>query len=623
MSGKGGRKRRKEIRAYPGRFAKWFAENPLRIFPARETLKGYDSLTAKSDFRAALNVALLAVPQGMAYAAIAEIDIVYGIICSAVAAIIAPLFASSRHTIIGPTNATALMVLSLTGYSAAEKMGILPLLVFMVGIICVIGALFKAADLLQYISQSVLVGYITGAAFLIMANQAKHLLGVADEVERASHFFGVIDSLTSVADSFLWQPAALGFGALGIYLLLNRFFPALPNFALTLAGVSILSVFLGKSLDGWSEAAPNFGAFSLEDLHPKLPTVSEAGLFSDISNLLGIALAIAFLATLENTLMSKSIASRTGHRAHINQDMLAVGAANLACAFTAAMPASGSLTRSALNYDSKAKTGVSSLICGLLCLASVFAFAFIIPNPVTFIPKAALSALVVGVAASLIKWKNIRICLRSTNDDAGVLIITFLAALLAPLSTAIFLGVFVSIFLFLRRVSKPELIEYEVSDEGELREKDQKKERAIPAISIVHVEGALFFGASELFRTQVQRLMIDPNLKVIILRLKNAYHLDATSVMALRDLIKFVRSENRHIIVSGSTREVYKVLKRSGVLETLQKGCRREEGETNLFFYAPSNPNISTRDALLRAQDLLGTNKADVKIFYDPSHDKK
>ncbi|MDB4597496.1 sodium-independent anion transporter, partial [Akkermansiaceae bacterium] len=184
-------------------------------------------------------------------------------------------------------------------------------------------------------------------------------------------------------------------------------------------------------------------------------------------------------------------------------------------------------------------------------------------------------------------------------------------------------GVTISIFLFLRKVSKPHLVEYEISDEGELRELGQKKARPIPAISIVHVEGALFFGASELFRTQVQRIVVDPNLKVIILRLKNAHHLDATSVMAMRDLIRFVRSEDRHLIISGATRDVYKVLKSSGVLETLQKGCRRKEGETNLFFYAPSNPNISTRDALLRAQELLGTKKADIKIFYDPSHGKK
>jgi SulP family sulfate permease len=201
-------------------------------------------------------------------------------------------------------------------------------------------------------------------------------------------------------------------------------------------------------------------------------------------------------------------------------------------------------------------------------------------------------------------------------------VITFVTALIAPLYVAIFFGVALSIFLFLRKVSKPHLVEYEISDEGELRELDNKRARPIPAISIVHVEGALFFGASELFRTQVQRIVVDPNLKVIILRLKNAHHLDATSVMAMRDLIRFVRSQDRHLIVSGATRDVYKVLKSSGVLETLQKGCRREEGETNLFFYAPSNPNISTRDALIRAQDLLGTNKADVKIFYDPAHDK-
>ena len=141
--------------------------------------------------------------------------------------------------------------------------------------------------------------------------------------------------------------------------------------------------------------------------------------------------------------------------------------------------------------------------------------------------------------------------------------------------------------------------------------------------NFVHVEGDLFFGAAELFRTQVQRIVLDPNLKVIILRMKNARHLDATSVLALDDLIKFVRSKGRHILVSGATRDVYKVLKNSGVLETLQSGCVRKEGETNLFLYHPSNPNISTRDALLRAQELLGTRQAEIKIYYDPQHEKK
>ena len=100
--------------------------------------------------------------------------------------------------------------------------------------------------------------------------------------------------------------------------------------------------------------------------------------------------------------------------------------------------------------------------------------------------------------------------------------------------------------------------------------------------------------------------------------MKNARHLDATSVLALEDLIRSARKEGRHIIVSGASREVYRVLKFSGVLEVLQEGCDRSRGESNLYLFMPSNPNISTRDALKRAQQILGTDKADIKIFYDP-----
>ncbi len=615
----------RKLRSYYQAFKNWAAENPLQLLPIRNNFSDYHIKDSKSDLRAALNVALLAIPQGMAYAAIAELPILYGIICSAIAAIVAPLFASSRHTILGPTNATSLMVFSFfaaSEFSTAEKITLMPLLVLMVGVICLVGALLKAAELLQYISQSVLVGYITGAAILIMINQGKHLIGVADIVEPASNFFGMARELLSVCSSCQWQPAILSVSSLIIFFTLQKYFKALPNFALTLIIMSLVSLFAGRSLEGWSAAVPTFETFTLKDLSPKIPTPSEEGFFQDFSSLLGVAIAIAFLACLENTVMSKSLASRSGQRAQVNQDMLSVGMANIACAFTAAMPASGSLTRSALNYESNARSSLSSLFCGFFCLIAACAFAFMTPNPVTFIPKAALSALVVAVAASLIKWKNIRICLRSTPDDAGVLIITFIAALVAPLYVAIFFGVSLSIFLFLRKVSRPELIEYEISEEGELRELGEKRARPNPGISIVHVEGALFFGASELFQTQVQRLVVDSNLKVIILRLKNAYHLDATSVMALRDLVRYVRSTDRHIIISGATRDVYKVLKKSGVLQTIQQGCRREEGETNLFFYAPSNPNISTRDALLRAQELLGTKKAEIKIYYDPSHEK-
>ena len=164
----------RQVRLAYRAFGKWAASNQLRLFPFRDNLLDYNSLDGKADFRAAINIALLAIPQGMAYAAIAELPILYGIVCSAIAAIVAPLFASSKHTILGPTNATSLMVFSFFAagtYSSAEKLNLMPLLVLMVGVICLIGAILKAAELIQYVSQSVLVGYITGAAILIIINQ--------------------------------------------------------------------------------------------------------------------------------------------------------------------------------------------------------------------------------------------------------------------------------------------------------------------------------------------------------------------------------------------------------------------------------------------------------------------
>ncbi len=591
--------------------------NGLDPLPIREPLRRYNTKKLRYDFRAALNIALLALPQGMAYAAIAELPIYYGILCSAICAMVSPFFASSRYTILGPTNATAFMVFS---FFAAAQGGLtkspveyMPLLVMMVGILSIFGAIFKVADLLQYVSRSVLVGYITGAAILILTNQMKHVLGIAQPMSEgasANTFFSIVEKMSSLWQSYQWQPALLGIGTLLLYLILQKKMASLPNFAISLA----LSAFTGWILKNNVESFTSLSTFNplhLSSLKPVLPDFN----YGDISSLMGVAFAIAFLCSLENTVMSKSLASRSGERTDVNQDMFSVGVSNVATALFAAMPASGSLTRSALNYESQAKTRFSSIFCGLLCIAGFYAMVKlpIVEN----IPKASLAALVVGIAISLINWKNIRICLRSTSDDALVIITTFMATLLTRLDYAIFIGVALSITLFLRKASKPHLVEYEINDQGSLQEVESKEKRQLPSISIVHVEGDLFFGAADLFLTQIQRTIADDNLKCIILRLKNARHLDATSVLALDELIKDTRKQGVHVLISGATREVYEVLKKSGVLDTLQQGCVRSQGQTNLFMYFRNNPNISTRDALIRAQELIGTKEADIKIFVD------
>ncbi len=589
----------------------FISENSIDPLPIRGGFRGYNPSSLRTDATAGLNVALLAFPQGMAYAVIADLPIQYGIVSGAVAAIIAPIFAGSKHTILGPTNATAFMLFSsFAAFSAKDHIFYLPMLVLMVGILLIIGALFRVAELVQYVSRSVVVGYIAGAAILIIANQARHLMGVElppTVTNSPKTFFTILQGTIAEAHHTHWQTLALGIATFVFWLIFSRRFKKLPIFAITLLVMSG-AYYLLQKLGGWQVAT--FDSFSVSDLAPNLPEISDRGFFSDISRLTGLAFSIAFLASLENSVMSKTLASRAGERPDVNQDMLSVGIANVAAAVTGGMPASGSLTRSALNFASGAVSRLSSIISGLLCIAGLL----LLGDFMHLVPKTCLAALVIGIAASVINRRHIRISLYATPSDAAVLITTFVAALLLPLNIAIFLGVGISVMLYLHAASRPYLTEYEFSEKGELREAGEKRARPMPAISIVHVEGDLFFGASELFRTQIQKTSLDPDLRVIILRLKNARHLDATSVVALEELVQFLLAHERHVIISGASKEVFRVLKNSGTFEVI--------GRENVFLNSAKNPNLSTRYALKRAQVLLGTTEADIRIFHDPNKDK-
>ena len=582
-------------------------ENAIDPLPIRHGFRGYGSRDLRADATSGFNVALLSFPQGMAYAAIADLPVPYGIISGAIASIVAPLFAGSRHTILGPTNATAFLLFAqFAAFSTADRLFYLPLLLLFTALLLILGALFRVGDLIQYVSRSVVVGYIAGAAVLIVANQLGTLLGIArpdTPSDAPKTFFTILQATLSSLDTVKWQAGALAAATFVLWTLMTLRFRRLPVFAIVLVVMSGVYALLHRLAD-WDVAT--FASFSVADLVPRLPAISPSGFFSDMSRLIGIAFSLAFLAALENSVMSKTLASRVGDRPDVNQDMLGVGMANLANAFTGGMPASGSLTRSALNFSSGAVSRLSSIFSGLLCLAALV----LLGRYIGLVPKPVLAALVVCIAISVINRHHIRISLAATPEDAAVLVTTFIASLLLPLNVAIFLGVGISIMLYLRNASRPYLAEYGFSEEGELIE-TVTKTRDIPAISIVHVEGDLFFGAAELFRTQIQKTSLDPALKVIILRLKNARHLDATSVVALEELVQFLRGHGRHVIISGAPKDVYRVLKNAGSIDVI--------GRENLFVNHPRNPNLSTRQALKRAQELLGTKEADIRIFYDPT----
>ena len=600
-------------------FCHYLAEGRIDPLPARHAISSYNFSKAGKDTKAALDVALVGLPQGMAFAAMAGLDSIYGIMAATVGTFIAPRFTRCGMTVSGPSNATAFMLASFFLASSPSIQNnpaiFVPLIVFMAGVVCVIGAFVKATEMLQFVSRSVLVGYITGAATLIIASQLRYVLGIND-VNAGSSFFTMSSAIINNLDKVQWQPIVLGGLSFLMFIPLKKHFKFLPTFAVILLTMSLLNWVLCQPWTGaFFTDVRMLKDFTMSDLTCTPPAVWE--LPGHLAELFPVIIGIAFLSTLEQTVMSKTLSAKTGEQVNLNQDTFAVGMANIGSAFTTSLPCSASLTRSMLNYTAGAATRFSGVICGLLCLGITFVLACF--PIISCIPHSVLAALVLANAVSLYDGKLLRICFRSTRGDAVVLLITFVAALLLPLHIAIFVGVIISVSLFLRKAARPELVEYTFDNEGTLKELNNKAER-LPQISIVHVEGDLFFGAADLFRKQVTRIAEDPSLAVIVLRMRNARNLDATAVCALEELIKFTREKGRHLIISGAGRQVYRVLRKSGVLNVLQADCNRDKGESNIFIFEPKNPNISTRKALMRAQKLLGTQNADISIYTTEHH---
>ncbi|MEK9983103.1 MAG: SulP family inorganic anion transporter, partial [Opitutae bacterium] len=471
------------------------AESRLDFLPALKVLRDYDSGKLKRDFLAGINVSLLAFPQGMAYAMIAGLPIEYGLYGSAVALIIGMLFAGSHFVVLGPTNATSVLLLStfstLGMVTLVEKASVVPSLLLLVGLFLVLGAMLRTASLIQYVSRTVVTGYIMAAASLIIVNQVQSLLGFQfGEGDRAVSFFDVtrltLEHLYKLPweSGATWYPLGLGVVTLLIYLLLQRRLRFLPNVALTLVLASFVHAFFTGFL-GFENRVEMLASPAAGSLQITWPQFS----LEQFRMLFGTALALALLCVLEGLSIGKSLAARKGLRLDANQEMFSMGMANLGCSLLSGMAASGSLTRSALNASSGAATQVSSLISGVLCLVGVFTLGQFIG----LVPKPCLAVMVMVIGVSLFNLKQYRMVTRATFSDSVVFWITLVTGLFFALDFAIYVGVGASILLYLRKAAEPHLVEYGFTEEGELQELE-KRQRSDLEISIVHVEGELFFG---------------------------------------------------------------------------------------------------------------------------------
>ncbi len=575
------------------------------IPPFYRELRRYDRSKLRADLTAGATVAMVTIPQSVGFALLAGIPVEAALTCAIVGGLFCALFTTSRHLVFGPTNTISIILASaLAGLHGTELTSLQKVLVLgsLIGFIQIGAGVLKLGNLTQFISRTVILAYGAGVAVHIVAGQVGNLLGVGQPEQH-----DIISVLLQLIEKFVLREvnlftAGVGLGTMALLILLQRLKPQWPTGLLVLlvgGGAAMLlrldhfGVPLVRDSGAVAGTMPLFTGFPLSGEGAKL-----------VPQIFSAALAAALLGMLEAINITKTLATKSGQRIDPNRELIAMGVGNLTATTFGAMPGSASFVRSALNEKSGARTQMSAIFSSVLLLILGLAVA----RYTNYIPTAVIAAMLIVLAWHLVDWPRIGIARTATGADNAVFWITFTATLFLKLDTAIFVGVGISLVAFLRKASMPILSEYTFNATGHLAVMQNELKRTHTQISIIHVEGELFFGAADIFQTQVLQLAENDDIKVFILRLKNARHLDATTVMALLELRESLQGRDRHLLVSGISRDVARVLKNSGALAKL--------GEENVF-PAEANPTISTKRAMERALELLPSKNRGVRLFYD------
>jgi sulfate permease, SulP family len=386
------------------------------------------------DASAGLTGALIVLPQAMAYAMIAGLPPQYGLYCAIVPAIIAALFGSSWHLVSGPTAAISIVVfatLSPMAKAGSQQYITLALtLAFLVGVIQVLLAIFRLGKLTDRIPHSVIIGFTTGAAFLIAASQIKHFFGLT--LPTNNGFISTITNAISAAPSFKWQVACVGVVTLITTIAAKAWLKPLPHMVVGMVIGALTAFALGSTEVALVGALPS--------ALPQLSTPSWD--FSVWASLSKGAIVVALLALTEAIAIARAVGLRSKQTIDGNQETFGQGLSNLAGAFFSGYPSSGSFTRSGVNYEAGAATPLAAVFASFILMAMLLLIAPL----VSYLPIAAMAGVLFVVAWGLIDIKEIKHCLEK-KTNAAVFFTTFLACLITNIEIAVFAGITLSIIL--------------------------------------------------------------------------------------------------------------------------------------------------------------------------------
>jgi len=552
-------------------------KDDLSLEPLAKDVDRYSLKKLRGDISAALSVALLSVPQALAFSVVAGVPPVAGLISMVLGTMIAALLSSSSHLVIGPNNATSLLVQAASievvqkfygatgSIATVELIGLLTLLI---GSFQLMAAFFKLGRLIQFVSYSVVVGYIAGTAFCIGIGQLFAMTGISCPPTIDTLYQKIFYWVFHLKETHLIT-ASIGIASLALCFMLRRFSWKVPSALTMLVLMSGITFLFGLNSfqDGGGHSLQLLACGNLRDFSFSFDTPLFD--FRLLNFLVPISFAIALIGMLEANAIAKGIAVTTGQRLTANQEIFALGSANFFLAFVGGLPCSGSASRSAMNVESGAKTRFASILGALF----VAFFAFALAPLLQYVPKASLAALLLATACRLVDIRQLRFCWSSTRSDAFVLLTTFLSCVFFSLPLALYIGVMLSIILYLRKAAIPHVSEYIYEEKiNKFRPATEKEREGKRAIRVINAEGELFFGSMDLFQYALRAMAKnDRSTRVIILRLKHVRDLDATAALALKQLKDYLQRHNQYLIVCSVPKHVYNLLEKSRLTTYLGK----------------------------------------------------
>lgn len=542
------------------------------------TLKTYTKDLFIADLSAGVIVGIVALPLAIAFAIASGVSPEKGVLTAIIAGFIISALGGSKVQIGGPTGAFVIIV-----FGIVQQYGLagLTFATLLAGILLMIMGFAKMGTVIKFIPHPLIVGFTSGIAVIIFSTQIKDFLGLSI-ASVPSEFFDKWHAYFTNLHLINWYSLAIGGGSIALILLWQKFNKKIPGSLVALLAATIATYVFQLPVE---TIGTKFGEISVS---LQMADFSQFT-FAQAKQLIEPAVTIAILAAIEALLSAVVADGMIGSRHRSNMELVAQGAANIASSVFGGIPATGAIARTATNIKNGGKTPVAGIIHAVTLLLVMLFFG----TYASLIPLSALAAILIIVSYNMSEWRSFVRVLKSPKSDVSVLLITFFLTVVFDLTIAIEVGMVMSAFLFMHRMSMVtnvgvitrEFNEDEVEDTQSINLKDVPKD-----VEVFEINGPFFFGAVDKFREAIDRVAERP--KVLIIRMRNVPAIDSTGIAVLEKLCLDNRKHGTHFVLSGVHSQPLIAIEQAGLIDVF--------GEENI------HDNIDS--ALTRTREILEIN---------------